>query len=108
MGPPVKIPRSYQEIQNRYPDIAEKHAELVRACKAAGPIDPKTAELVKLGIAVGAGLDGGTHSHARQALDAGATPDEIRHVVLLATSTLGMSRMLQARRWVEEILNERS
>lgn len=100
------LPKSYRNIRRLYPAIARSHARLVEACKKAGPLPGRWAELVKLAISIGAGLEGGTHSHTHQALEAGAKPAEIRHTVLLATSMLGMSRMMQARKWVEETLQE--
>ena len=48
------------------------------------PLAGKTAELVKLGIAIGARMEGAAHAHCRRALGTGATPAELRHVALLA------------------------
>jgi 4-carboxymuconolactone decarboxylase len=70
-----------------------------------GPLDKKTRELVKLGIAIGNRHEGGTHSHTRRALDAGATPDEVRHVALMALTTIGFPAAMAALTWVEDILN---
>ena len=36
--------------------------------------------------------------------DAGWTPDELRHAVVLATTTLGFPRMMAAYTWVEDVL----
>jgi alkylhydroperoxidase/carboxymuconolactone decarboxylase family protein YurZ len=41
----------------------------------------------------------------RRALAAGATADECRHVVLLATTTLGFPAMMAALSWVEDVLS---
>lgn len=101
-----ELPRSYQELWAGYPKIAKLHKELSDACKKAGPLKAKTAELVKLAIAVGAGLYGAIHSHTRRALEEGAMPAEVRHVVILSTTTIGLSKMMQARRWVEESISE--
>ena len=45
-------------------------------------------------MAIAAGLEGAVHSHARRALEAGATRDEVRHVGLLALTTIGFPRMI--------------
>ena len=77
---------------------------LGEATQEAGPLDTKTRALVKLAIATGSWREGAVHSHARRALQAGCTPDEIRHVVLLATTTLGFPSMMGALSWVEDVL----
>ena len=68
-------------------------------------VDKLFRALVKLGIATGASLEGAVHSHTRRAREAGCTPDEIRQVVLLATTTLGFPSMMAALSWVDDVLN---
>lgn len=43
-------------------------------------------------------------SHARKALAAGASPAEIRHVVLLAIPTVGFPAMMAALTWIGDEL----
>jgi AhpD family alkylhydroperoxidase len=88
-----------------YPETARAYQALGKAAGKSGPLEDKIRELVKLGVAVGAGLEGAVHSHTRRALDAGATPEEIRHVVLLGITTIGFPAMMAALTWVEDILN---
>ena len=45
------------------------------------------------------------HAHTRKALMAGWTPDELRHVAILATTTLGFPSMMAAFTWVDEIVS---
>ena len=71
---------------------------------AAGPLDKKTCVLVKLAIAVGASREGAVHSHTRRALEAGCTPDELRHVGVLAITTIGFPSTMATMSWVEDIL----
>ena len=47
------------------------YAALGKACSQAGPIDGRTARLVKLALAVGALSEGAVHSH-RRALEEGS------------------------------------
>jgi 4-carboxymuconolactone decarboxylase len=56
--------------------------------QSARPLDSKTRALVKLAIAIGALREGAVHSHARRALEAGCTAEELRHVGVLATPPL--------------------
>jgi AhpD family alkylhydroperoxidase len=73
----------------------------------SGPLDAKTRELVKLGIAIGGRLEGAVRSHAHRAREAGATPQEIEHVVLLAVTTSGFPTAVAAYTWVEEVIKPR-
>ncbi len=104
----AKIPGWYSENRRRYPEVLAAYEKLGAACRQAGPIEAKQAALVKLGIAVGARLEGAVHSHVRRSLEAGATADECRHVVLLATTTIGFPAMMAAMSWVEDVASARS
>ncbi len=99
-----KMPAAYRRFGRRFPEILDAYEKLGLACQSYARLDPKTRELVKLGIAVGAKLEGAVHSHTRRALEAGATPDEIRQAVLLALTTIGFPSMMAALTWVEDIL----
>ena len=90
----------------QFPAVVEAYERLGEACQWNGPLDPKTRELVKIGISIGAGLEGATHSHVRRALEAGATPEEIHHAVLLATTTLGFPSMMRAMTWINDVLEK--
>ena len=71
--------------------------------QSAGPLNSKTRALVKLAIALGALREGAVHSHTRRALEAGCTPEELRHVVVLAITTIGFPSTMAAMSWVEDI-----
>lgn len=79
---------------------------LGEATRRAGPLDKRTCALVKLAIAVGALREGAVHSHTRRALQAGCTPDELRHVGLLAITTIGFPSTMASMSWVEDFLRE--
>ncbi len=102
----AKIPGWYNEQKKRYPDVLGAYESLGEACRAAGPLDGKTIALAKLAVAVGARLEGAVHSHTRRSVEAGATIDECRHVVLLATTTIGFPAMMAALSWVEDVAKE--
>ena len=99
-----QIPENHRRFQESYPEVARIYEELGRATQEWGPLDKKTRELVKLGVAVGNRHEGAVHSHTRRALDAGASADEVRHVVLLALTTIGFPNMTAALTWVEDVL----
>ena len=102
----AKIPGWYTEQRKRYPHVMKAYEDLGEACQQAGPLDVKTRALAKLAIAVGARLEGAVHSHVRRAVEAGATLDECRHVVVLATTTIGFPAMMAALSWAEDVAKE--
>lgn len=104
----TKLPSRYTKFFERYPEVGAAYRDLGDAVAEAGPLDPKARALVKLGIAVGARMEGAVHSHVRKSLEAGVTPDEIRHAVLQATTTLGFPGMMAALSWADDVLAEKS
>ena len=78
--------------------------EALAVAANAGPLDEPTSRLVKLGIAIGATAEGGVRSNARRALKAGATPEELFHVVALTLTTRGFPAAVAAYSWIEEVL----
>jgi 4-carboxymuconolactone decarboxylase len=99
------IPKAYTNFIDEYPEIGTAYHELGKAVATAGPLDQKTRFLIKIGIAVAAGLEGGTHSAARKALDAGCTPEELRHAVLQALTTIGFPSMMKGLSWVDDVIS---
>ena len=97
-----KVPSFYAAFRERYPDIAKAYEALGEASRSAGPLAPAQSELVKLALAAGSRLEGGVHSHVRRALEAGATPEELRHVALLAITTLGFPSAMALRAMIDD------
>ncbi len=100
------IPKSYQQMHRSYPEFMQAYESMGQAASQAGPLDPQSVALAKLAISIGAGLEGGTCSHARKALQAGCSVDQLRHVVLLSAQTIGFPTMMRARSWVEEVIGK--
>ncbi|MDR8391645.1 carboxymuconolactone decarboxylase family protein [Aliifodinibius sp. S!AR15-10] len=100
------LPKPFENFNKNYPDVAKAYSQLGYNVHHAGPIDQKTRELIKLAISCGAQKEGAVHSHTKKALDAGATKEDIHHVVLLTLPTLGMPSMMAAMTWVDDILEE--
>jgi len=100
----VRPPKSFEEFTRRHAEIGRAYEALGLACAEAGPLDAKARALVKLGLAIGARLEGAVHSHARRARDAGITAAEIGHVVALAAPTLGLPTTVAAHTWVRDAL----
>ncbi len=99
-----ELPKPFRQFGRQNAAVAKAYEALGEACAKAGPLDPKTRELVKLAMAIGGRLEGAVHSHTRRALEAGAAPEEIRHVVALAVPTVGFPTAVAAFTWVEDLL----
>lgn len=99
-----RLPSHYVKFQREYPEVFRAYEALGLATQNAGPVPPKTRALIKLALAVGARLEGAVHSHTRRAVEAGCSPEEIRHVVLLATPTIGFPAMMATLSWVDDVL----
>ena len=100
------LPEIYVDFRERFPKVAEAQDRLAVEVDAAGPLDERTSRLVKLGIAVGSLSEGAVRSNVRKALSAGATPEEIQHVVLLSLTTRGFPAAVAAWGWVHEVLDQ--
>ena len=100
-----KLPSAYRQFATEQPKLIGAYEAVSEACLTEGPLSRKAAELVKIGIAVGARLEGAVHSHVKRALDAGATPEEIRHAVRLALTTVGFPTMMAALSWTNDVLS---
>jgi AhpD family alkylhydroperoxidase len=97
-------PKTYERFRGEFPAIVDAYEQLGKACHHMGPLSPKCRELVKIGIALGAGLETAIKTHVRHAEEAGASPEEIRHAAVLATTTLGLPAMMRGLTWVEDVL----
>jgi alkylhydroperoxidase/carboxymuconolactone decarboxylase family protein YurZ len=99
-----KLPAAYERFQRTYRRVWEAYDRLGATAHREGPLDHKTRELVKLGMAIGGRLEGAVRSHAGRALEAGAARGEIEHVVALAVTTVGFPTAVAAFTWVEDVL----
>lgn len=98
------LPDVYVRFRARFPQVGAALDDLGASLDGAGPIDERTRRLVKLGIAAGAGAEGAVRSNVRRALEAGASEDEILHVVALTISTAGFPAAVAAFSWATEVL----
>ena len=102
------LPKPFESFSKQFPDIMRQHKQLGEFCREAGPLDAKSQELVKLGIAIGVNSRGGVMSAVRKAMKAGATQDEIQHAILLSTTTTGFPTMIAAMEWAREVFEKQS
>ena len=103
MNPTPQPPDTYQAFVRRYPGIARAWEQLADAGRQ-GPLDARTARLVKLAVAVGALREGAVHASVRKALAQGISREEIEQVIALAAGTLGLPATVAVFSWVQDVL----
>lgn len=99
-----KLPEPYEEFKKRFPKVVAAHDRSGAEAAKSGPLAPKVQHLVKLAMALGARAEGAVHSHARRALEAGATKREIEHVAVMAVATLGFPTAVAGFTWIRDII----
>jgi len=99
-----KLPVQFLNLKRRHKAFLDAVETLGRTVKAEGPLDDKTAHLIQLAAAVSIRSEGSVHSHCRRARESGASPEEIRHAIILLTSTIGFPTVSAALSWADDIL----
>lgn len=103
----AKFPRWYSFIKQNHPQFMECLERLGESVRQEGPLDEKTAQLIQLAAAAAVRSQGAVHSHVRRAREAGASPAEIYHALLLLTSTIGFPTVSAALSWAHDLLAEK-
>lgn len=99
-----RLPGQYVALRKRYKKYFTALNNLGKTAREAGPLDEKTSHLVQLAAAATIRSEGAVHSHARRALEAGASADELYHTLLLLTSTVGFPTVSAALSWLEDVI----
>jgi AhpD family alkylhydroperoxidase len=74
------------------------------AVRHTGPLEEIVVQLIQLGAAAAIRSEGAVHSHTRRALEAGATPEQIRHTLISLTSTIGFPTVVAAISWADDVI----
>lgn len=96
-----KPPRAFEEFSERFPSLRRAWDALGDAAKE-GPLDARTARLIKLGVAIGAMREGAVHSSVRKALAEGVTREELDQVIAIAASIIGMPSSVAVWTWLRD------
>ncbi|MBI3739993.1 MAG: carboxymuconolactone decarboxylase family protein [Chloroflexi bacterium] len=103
-----QLPKPYQQFSQDHPDVYKAYENLGEITANSGPLDIKTRELIKLGMATAAKSESAVQSHTFRALEAGANVAEIEHAIMLGINTLGFSTMMAALTWARQAISKRS
>ncbi len=103
----TSLPKHYERNKAAYPAYFEALEKLGETIRESSPLSEKTMCLISLAAAAAIQSEGSVHSHVRRAIEAGNTPEEIRHSILLLTSTIGFPGTMAAMSWVNDLLPEK-
>lgn len=102
-----QLPNAVQRLMNEQPQLWSAYCGLGKAAAESGPLSSESKRLVKLALAIGGDSEGAVHSHTRQALAEGHTPEALRQVALLSVTTLGFPKMVKALSWIDDVIEGR-
>jgi len=101
-----ELPKHYMSIGRRYEKYGDVLSDLGRVVKEIGPIDDQTSHLIQLAASAAIRSEGAVHSHARQAMEQGASSEEVYQSLLLLTSTIGFPNVAAAISWVDDLFKD--
>ncbi len=91
-------------MKERHPQLLDAVEALGVAVRKDGPLDEKARNLIQLAAAATIRSEGAVHSHVRRAVNAGASAEEVRHAIMLLTSTIGFPTVAAAMSWADDVL----
>ena len=77
-------------FQKEAPEVAKAFDGLIEALKATNGLDPKTKQLVYIGIKAALGDTTAVYYHVPMAKKLGATRDEIKDTILITLTVCGL------------------
>ena len=101
------FPKWYAYTKDKHPELIKALEHLGETVRKQGPLDEKTSHLIQLAAAAAIRSEGSVHSHARRAIKAGATTDEVYHAILLLTSTIGFPTTSAALSWASDVMEKK-
>lgn len=102
----LSSPEILKLFQVRFPEVWKNYREVRDACDAAGPLEPKVRELIKVAVSTARRRHGGLIAHIDRARSLGASPEEIYQAILLNLPLLGFPDTLAGFKIASQHLQE--
>ena len=103
----MKIRENLDALIASHPEIYEAYSQFGKAVhERGGPLDERTRWLIKVATSAALGLPKAQLTHMIKASEAGCTPQELEHAILLLAPTAGFPRMMEAMERLREFLRE--
>ncbi|MGK7394132.1 MAG: carboxymuconolactone decarboxylase family protein [Candidatus Cyclobacteriaceae bacterium M3_2C_046] len=93
-------------MKKRFPELLDQARSWDEKALQAGPLEERTAIMVRLAGAVSIQSEVEVKNQARKALEEGLVMDELRHVIVLLGSLLGVPSMVQALCWLDDLVEQ--
>ena len=104
----MKIRENLDAFIEGHPDIYEAYSRFGKAVhEQGGPLEERTRWLIKVALSAAYGFRKAQLTHMAKALEAGCTPEELEHTLLLVAPTGGFPRMMEALELFREFRAER-
>jgi alkylhydroperoxidase/carboxymuconolactone decarboxylase family protein YurZ len=100
----AEYPKNFLKLKEQYPELVRAYESAGELGRRAGPLDSKFTHLAQMAACVALRSEGGVHSHTRRALEAGATPSELYHILIVLISTTGFPAAAAAFSWVNDVI----
>ena len=97
-------PQFYETQKKKHPKFFDLVEQLTDVTHQKGPLPHKTVHLLQMVGALSINSESAVKSHARQAIEAGASEDEIVHALLALTTTIGFPKVMAGINWVEKVI----
>lgn len=92
-----------ERMGKEYPQLAGPFMVFLRRVEEKGALDTKTKELISVALAVALHCEWCIAFHTKNALDAGATKDELVEACMVATLMAGGPAMMYSQRVLQAI-----
>jgi alkylhydroperoxidase/carboxymuconolactone decarboxylase family protein YurZ len=104
----MKIRENLDALIEKHPDIYEAYTRFGQAVhEQGGPLDERTRWLIKVAVSSALGYPKAQLTHMIKAQEAGCTPEELEHTILLVAPTAGFPRMMEAMEQYREFVSSR-
>jgi len=99
-------PNPLEIFQTEAPDVQQAYAGVINSLIALKGLDPKTKQLIYIGMKVATNDENAIIHHVPMAKNAGASRDEIKETILLSLTVCGLAGISKFLPMALEIYDE--
>ncbi len=95
--------KEFKSVQEKLPDYGQKLLTFLENTIGESSLDPKTRELLLVGLLAAENFESGFKFHVKEALNCGATKKEILGAILLTMPYCGVATFLRSYSWANDV-----
>lgn len=99
----TEIKRALQTVGQKFPNYLGAFMAFKEETEKEGALDAKTKKLIAIGLSIASHCEWCIAMHTKDALDAGATPEQVMEVVLLASLMGGAPSLMLGQKVMQAI-----